>query len=379
MSVRKLQREIINLIELKREGDYWDFKQKHHKNKDDLLHDVICMANNRSDRDGYIIFGVEDKTFNVIGLDEDNNRKNQQQIIDFLKDKKFVGGIRPTVELKTLEIKGKEIDVLIIKNTTDTPYYLAENFQSIRANHIYTRIGDTNTPKDRSADINHVEYLWKKRFLLTRPPLQQIENKLKYIEEWKYEDRTYYNIYNPEFKICIIEEDDRNKPEFYAYNMYNSSVMYKNLQIKYYETKLYSKQLVVLDSAIFITPTPQWVFLYFGERRLGKKYSFKYYVKNSLDYKILQFLLKGDSEEAQYAYNRLCEVVLVFENELEKENFLSYAEEYKEVLEILINENTDKYDYLEFENDRERTDVIEKLKTGVALNRMLNNFRRIRY
>ena len=29
---------------------------------------------------------------------------------------------------------------------------------------LYTRIGDTNTDIDKSADINHIEYLWKKRF-----------------------------------------------------------------------------------------------------------------------------------------------------------------------------------------------------------------------
>lgn len=266
MSIDKFKIEIINLIESKWEGDYWDFKQKHYKNKDDLLHDIICMANNRADKDGYIIFGVEDKTFNIVGVSQDENRKNQQQVIDFLKDKKFVSGIRPTVELKTLEIKGQEIDVLIIKNTTDTPYYLVENFKSIKANHIYTRIGDTNTPKDRSADINHVEYLWKKRFLLTRPPLEQIQNKLKYKEEWKEEGYTYYNIYNPEYKICITYEDDEYegyKPEFYAYNMYNSSVTYKNLEIKYYETKLYSKQLVIMDGGRLMIPTPEWKFLKF--------------------------------------------------------------------------------------------------------------------
>lgn len=41
---------------------------------------------------------------------------------------------------------------------------MLETFKGIMSNYIYTRIGDTNTPKDRSADINHIEYLWKKDF-----------------------------------------------------------------------------------------------------------------------------------------------------------------------------------------------------------------------
>ncbi len=51
MHTDKLKAEIVNLIASKREGDYWDFKQKHHTNNSDLLHDIICMANNRADRD----------------------------------------------------------------------------------------------------------------------------------------------------------------------------------------------------------------------------------------------------------------------------------------------------------------------------------------
>jgi hypothetical protein len=382
MSVDKLREEVINLISSRREGDYWDFKQKHHTNQSDLLHDIICMANNRVDRDGYIIFGVTDDEFNIVGVNDDENRKNQQQIIDFLKDKKFVSGIRPTIELKTLCIEAHEIDVLVIKNTTDTPYYMVESFKGIMSNFIYTRIGDTNTPKDRSADINHIEYLWKKRFLLNRPPLKQIENKLKYKEEWKEEDRTYYNIYNPEFKICIIDEDDeygRNRPEFYAYNMYNSSVMYRELQIKYYETKLYSRQLVVLDSGRFITPTPDWEYLKFGKYRSEDDCDFKYYIKESLDYKILEFLLKDESEEAHYAYCRLCEVVLVFDNLLEKETFINYVEVNKSILDTLIEENKDKYSYLDAKNNRERAIVVKRLKIGIALNKMLDDFRNINY
>lgn len=378
MSLDKLKIEVINLIDSKREGEYWDFKQKHHKNKDDLLHDIICMANNRADRDGYIIFGIEDGTFEILGVNEDENRKNQQQIIDFLKDKKFVSGIRPTIELKTLNIENKEIDVLIIKNTTDTPYYMVESFQRIRSNYIYTRVGDTNTPKDKSADINHVEYLWKKRFLLNRPPLQQIENKIQDKDEWKYEDRVYYNIYNPQFKICIVEDDEMyrlRKSEFYAYQMMDSSVKYETLEIKYYETKLYSRQIVHLDGSRLIVPTPEWEFLTLGKYRSESDYTFKYFIKESLDFKILKFLLKEDNHEALSAYRRLCEAILIFDTELEKDNFIKYIGENRSVLAKLIGEDENSYDWIDTNNDREKKIVEERLKTGFALNKMLEDFR----
>ncbi len=77
--------ELINLvkklIDSKREDDYWNFKEEWHSNKADLLHDIICLANNRVNRDAYLIIGVRDKTYEIIGVECDKNRKNQRQIM----------------------------------------------------------------------------------------------------------------------------------------------------------------------------------------------------------------------------------------------------------------------------------------------------------
>ena len=53
--------KIFELISLKQEGEFWDFKRQWHENKADLLHDIICMANNLTDNDGYIIIGIDEK------------------------------------------------------------------------------------------------------------------------------------------------------------------------------------------------------------------------------------------------------------------------------------------------------------------------------
>lgn len=42
------------------------------------------MANNRCDRDAFIIFGVRDSDYSVVGVEGDTNRRNQQKIIDQL-------------------------------------------------------------------------------------------------------------------------------------------------------------------------------------------------------------------------------------------------------------------------------------------------------
>ena len=77
MDQEELTALVVELLATKREDDWWDFKQKHQRDKAELVHDIICMANNRPRRDSYIIFGVEDKTLQIIGVESDTNRRNQ--------------------------------------------------------------------------------------------------------------------------------------------------------------------------------------------------------------------------------------------------------------------------------------------------------------
>lgn len=372
-----LKSEIELLIYAKREDDYWDYKERHHGNTADLLHDIICMANNRADRDAYIIYGVTDRTGEVMGVENDNNRRNQQKIIDQLKEKKFAGGIRPRIELRTLGIKGHEVDILIVKNTTDTPYYLTEDYRDknriVRANHIYTRVCDTNTDINKSADINHVEYLWRKRFLLNKTPLEQIISRLKNKEEWIREEDTYYNTYNPEFTISI-EEDDDLSPKFYSYAMANESTYYQVLEIKYFGTKLYSQQIVLLDSGRYMTNTPNWGFLYFCEHGTAD-FSYNYFIKNDNTYKIHRFLLNESNHEAVYANQRFCEVVLIFENLTEKEQFTEFVHNNRGKFLEDMKAMDGEYSWVEINNKRLQNKIVTQLKTGKILNKMLHEWR----
>lgn len=40
----ELLSKIKVLIEIQREDEWWDFKQEHHHDKADLVHDIVCMA-----------------------------------------------------------------------------------------------------------------------------------------------------------------------------------------------------------------------------------------------------------------------------------------------------------------------------------------------
>ena len=64
MDAVSLEDEIIRLLALGYEGEYWDFKSDYTDVKEDKLIDVICMANNLCDRDAFLIHGAD----NIIEL-----------------------------------------------------------------------------------------------------------------------------------------------------------------------------------------------------------------------------------------------------------------------------------------------------------------------
>ncbi|MEQ3357073.1 RNA-binding domain-containing protein [Dorea longicatena] len=134
MVTNKQKEKIYNLISQKQEGAYWDFKREwYSKEKQaDLLHDIICMANNMECRDAYIIIGIdEEKECSIQDVKNDSNRRNTQKMVDFLRDKKFAGGVRPRVVVEPLQVEDGEIDIIIIKNDYYTPYFLEENYKGV--------------------------------------------------------------------------------------------------------------------------------------------------------------------------------------------------------------------------------------------------------
>lgn len=376
-----LQNLIINLIATKKEGDYWDFKEKWYDNKADLLHDIICFANNRVNRDCYIIIGVQDKTFYILGLQNESNRKNQQNIIDFLKDKKFSGGIRPDIEVRTINIQNNELDILIIKNSYDTPYFLLEDYRDkeklVKKYSIYTRIGDTNTPKESIADIDQIEYLWKKRFLLTESPIKRIFEALNDQENWEeryIKGETIYNYnFNPEYTLVIEEDDEDLNPEFYSMVMINKNQSYLNLNIKYFGTVLYQCQLTYLDGGRLLIPTPEWGFIH-SIKRNEMQGAYKYFIYGSKREKILSFFYDKNQDEQEYAKSKFDEVVVYFVSDEQRKHFESYINNNSDEVNKMIEEEIKKLEYIECSNKSEKNYMKVHIATGKALNIYLEKF-----
>lgn len=385
--VVNMENILYDFLDKRYEGAYWDFKQEYHDNKAKLLHDIICMANNLIDRDAYIIFGVNDQG-EVFGVEDDPNRKNQENFITFLRDKKFIGGYRPELELKVVQLGLHEVDVLIIKRNSRTPFYLSEDFvdkgEKIRGNYIYTRVMDTNTPRDKSADEVNVEWLWKKRFGLVPLPLERLRIYLGYKVRWMKRGETHYYEENPEFTVNRYDDKDnerisrRENLEFYCYYQTNNSSYYEMINCKYFSTILYSCQIVILDSGRYITTTPTWDHIDLDQYH-QQHLTYRYYIKETMDYKMHLYLFDETSDEACTARRKFMEIVLLFESDIEKEQFKEYIQgilsSFRDELERKKNKN------LVFDCDEESVRVIEneRIHTGLLLNEELKKFRKINH
>lgn len=113
------------------ECDYIDFKTKWYDYNGDLLYDILCFCNAISaSQNRFIVFGIEEdsKTKEKIihNIEQDPNRKTNEDIEKILNDYFY---IKPQIEIETIKIDGKSIDVLkIIPNSAALPYHLFKKF-----------------------------------------------------------------------------------------------------------------------------------------------------------------------------------------------------------------------------------------------------------
>ena len=376
-----LSEVIENLIALKHEGAYWDFKKQWYEEgkNADMLHDIICMTNNLVDRDAYIIIGVdEENDYRCQDISNDQNRRNTQKITDFLKDKKFTGDIRPQVHVESLNIDDCVIDVIVVENIDLTPVYLKESYRDVNANNIYTRVQDTNTPKGKGADIDRVEYLWKKRFGLLYTPLEKIFLYMENPDLWcddanELEMRKFYQ-FSPEYTIQIVDkEDGRSDYQYYLFDQCDSSPHWASINLYYHQTALASYGAMYLDGGRYFTPCPRTEGVSFTEYHHWDL-SYKYMVKGSPEYRLNLFFFDRESGNQISSRRDFMDNILLFESDREHEAFREYLRENWQYKEQYSGDIVLPY-FPEIEGYN--IDVMkEQYINARILNRMLRTFRK---
>lgn len=347
-----------------------------------MLHDILCFANTVHNQDCYIIIGVADNG-EIVGLSEDSpNRKNQENILTLLHSTVFAGDLTPSISLETIKIRDKEVDVLTIHNSFNVPYYLkfvSKKSNGLQFGYIYSRNGDRNTPISENSSMGQIELLWKKRLGLLNPPLQQIVSRLKNKIEWEQIEYTYYNIYNPDFKLVKewdIEDRRTDNRPFYSYNQCNESTSLSTLKIMCKETVLKQFEVVILDSGRYSTPTPELGFIHDPLYKTETLFEYRYMLKGSIDFAIQQFLYDEENQEERMAKYRFDEVVLYFDTKEEQEEFHQTVESNPEIVNQYIEDAKLGRYPISSNNKLEIKDVTNKLITGFAFNRFLYDYRR---
>ena len=384
-----LEHQIISLIQEKSEGSYWDFKAEYHKDKAELLHDIICLSNNLPNQEAYLILGVADNG-HILGITGDSNRKTQEELISFITGKKFAAGRHPKISLMTFENEEKEIDVIIINPKGYVPYYLekAETDQkskknkTVNAGSIYTRVEDKNTPIDSTASPLDTETLWKMHFGLYPTPIKRLQNYLLTPEKWMQNSTGYFYSESPEY-IVYKNEDIEEKENyfnlvspFYAYNQINSNTLHSYYEFKYHSTVLYGCRCISLDSGIYTTPVPEPGAINFNMHRDDTIY-YRYFIEETMLYNIHLFMYKGDSMEEKFAMDKFVECVLVYKSDVEKELFENYILDNWDKVNQSINENNAHVFGTEHLSQLAKENITKKVKSVKVLKDELENFRKI--
>ncbi|WHP66900.1 helix-turn-helix domain-containing protein [Phaeobacter inhibens] len=280
--------KIRHLIETGKEGVYWDFKRQHHANKADLLHDILCLANADHDGERYIIFGVEDETKAPRALTCDQIRRTQADILSFFKGNqgKFAENCYPDLRLEKVTLEGNELDVLIISNSPKKPFYLLERIEGVRAHHIYTRILDTNTPKDRSASPGQIEQMWRARFGLDQPPLTRAKTFLADCDGWEFDTQDngnglwWYKVF-PEFTIRVESSDLDCSQEWTRGEIVKNKNYSSLYSLFYHQTRLTRIHWVSFDDRKKSMVAPRWEPCLTGR--------FYYYERDSIEFAMQVF------------------------------------------------------------------------------------------
>ena len=369
--------ELTDLVKLcisrGHEGDFWDFKQEWHKDMPALIKDIICFVNTVHSENCYLIFGISDDC-RVVGMKQ--SRYELANIIDALSKLEFATIDVPEITLDTIVLDGIEVDVLTILNTDNTPIYLRKPYGKMHPGCIYLRKGDRNTPDNSNALFGDIEMLWKKRFRLTKPPLEYIKNHLNNPLEWNETQDCYYNIFRPEYVLeHVYDESDRDlRAEFYAYAMTNEHVVYSSMVVKCSGTIVDNYQIVALDGGRYTTPTPEWGFL--GKRLTenGPEFSYKFFLKDSFRYSLHSFMYHEENGEERYAHDDLMDIVLLFDSVDEKNEFERYVEYHIQNLRDRVDAQNE-YSYVMADSEAETRFIIHRLRTARVLQSILKEYR----
>ena len=308
---------VKDLIARTTEGVYWDFKRRHHATKGELVHDVLCLANAEWNGPRFLIFGVDDLDFLLLGIEDSGGRRTQADIAGLFRDNagKFFQSRFPTFHLREVDVDGVLIDVLVIEDEPKKPYYLVQNIEQVRAHHVYTRVCDTNTPMTGSAQPHEIERMWRERFGLDAPALERAKRFIEDSAVWTLREENgfvccHHDVF-PEFTLraANVERPMDSSQEWTRGEIVTTDNQASWFELRCHQTLLRRIHYVSFDNRKKGMVAPDW-------EPIGKG-RFYFYRADSVDYAVQRFWaeydgrddskglrIRGDGEPARAARSR---------------------------------------------------------------------------
>ena len=328
---------VRKLIETRREGQYWDFKQEWYSNKASMLHDVLCMANNPNQCDSYLIIGVDDNCA-ITGTENDPRRRTTQMLNNFLRDKNFSGGARPELYVESIDIDNHRVDVIVIKNSDKTPFVLAEDYtdgdKTVHRNNVYSRTQDSNTPIDKTSDPIIVEKLYRKKFYMDSNPYKKFRHYLEDTDNWEQYDNIdggFYYVHDTRMTIELTNKNDNNSYSDFLCKIWPSKATeYNTARLIYDGIPIKEIRHAGLDDYRIDVVEPNCE--YIDVSKVSKSvlaYSKYYYIiKDSMLDRFNRFLLDKHYSygQSEFMLKKLSNYIIYFKNDAEKIAFDKYLE-----------------------------------------------------
>lgn len=248
------QLDVYDLIAVG-ECEILDFKSQYPTVNSDLVFDLICLSNVITKSVRLLIFGVSD-VGEILGIETDPNRKNLENIIAVLRACRL--NTMPKIYIKTKIINGHEIDLIIIEDQPQKPFFLLADYTNsgrpIRAGVVYSRDGDSNTPINSTTPDGRIELMYRERMGFDKTAIQRMMIYLSEKTDWKYgynnEGLFFYHQMFPEFTVQVQNSDFRESyTEGWSLIFPDQNASRDTVQLKYHGTVLDISYLVWLDGA----------------------------------------------------------------------------------------------------------------------------------
>lgn len=194
--------ELKKLLSLQRENECLDIKEKFYEKdkKYDLVKDICSFLNNSANKNKYIVFGIKDGTWKVVGVDGQCKIEisNIQQLLNQYIEPDII------IDVGELKTDGKTLVFIEInKDNFDRPYIIKKsasinNREIIREGQIYIRKGATNLIANRK-DIDNM-YNQKLSFSIR---IDEKINIIKILDQLK--EKNYFSL-----NIDLINELEKD-------------------------------------------------------------------------------------------------------------------------------------------------------------------------